>query len=200
MNTISVIDKITITFVLYLRIYSFFWIIKNKHSYVKDKHICDYLPFRSLISYTAFGTYLAFLTSLYTEIIGVNPSDYFLCMTWINLFTTTIAYYVFIFPDVINEGSPFGFTNELLGHGPLLLLNVIRTFYVGKFFSFYNLLYSIGFAYTWFIFIWGPWFYYTNDSIYPILNKCDNFLSKFRVTLKVTVVSFIGFFIGYLIY
>ena len=200
MNILSLTDRIVIILFLYIRTYTLFWLIKNKKRYIKEKHICDLLPIRSLLSYTAFGTYLSFFTSVYTEMFGVSPSSCVLCVTWINLFTTTIAYYVFIFPDVVNDGSPFGFTNELLGHGPLLLLNVIRSFYVQKFFSFYNLLYSIGFAYTWFIFIWGPWFYCTNDSIYPILNKCDNLFSKFRVTLKVAVVSFAGFLIGYLIY
>ena len=200
MNILSFIDRIVIILFLYIRTYTFFWLIKNKEKYIKERHICDYLPIRSLLSYTAFGTYLSFFTSSYTEIFGVSPSSCVLCITWINLFTTTVAYYVFIFPDVIKEGSPFGFTQEIMGHGPLLLLNAIRSFYVEKFFNLTNLFYSIGFAYWWFIFIWGPWFYFTGDSVYPILNNCPNFYAKLKVTFKVAVVPCIGFSIGYFIY
>ena len=199
-KVIYVIDTIIVIFYFYLRIGSFNWILKNKELFndEQNKDIKNYLPIRSLISYTACATHLTFYTCMYSLYNSCNPESYILCATWINLFSTTFAYYIYVYPYTLNNDYPFNFLNEILGHGPLLLLFSIRSIYIENYFNLVNFFYSICFAYAWFFLIWGPWYYITNDVIYPVFFK-KKLKEIFPYTVKVTILSFFGYIIGNLI-
>lgn len=200
-KVIYIIDTVIVLFYFYLRIGSYIWILKNKDLFndEQNRDIKNYLPFRSFISYTACATHLAFYTSIYSLYNDINPEDNILCITWLNLFSTTIAYYIYVFPDTYKEGYPFNILNEILGHGPLLILFSIKSFYINSYFNLINYFYAIGFAYSWFVLIWAPWYYLTNDVIYPVFFR-KNLKEIFGYTIKVAILTFFGYLIGKLVY
>ena len=195
---IIVIDTITISLFLFLRVYSFNWLIKNRNKFLTDiddsyKKLGIFLPFRSFISFTASGTYLTAMTSAYTLYYDKNPSNLLCSLTWTILFVTTVAYYIFLFPYSLKPGYPFNFYTDIVGHGPLFILFSVRSFYVENYFEWINLPKVLLFPYFWLFFIWFPWYKITGDAVYPFFKDENSLKNKISIIFKATCLGIIGF-------
>lgn len=199
------IDTLTILLFLYMRIESIKWYWKERTKFVHYPDaiyykLKNYLPIRSLITYTSSGTYLSFYSSIYSYIYYTPPPSYILSLTWTTLFTTTIGYYIFVFPSFKTTKNPDNLKLDLLNHGPLLLLSSIKNLYFDNVFKLSEIFYPLLFGYFWFFFIWGSWYLTTGDYLYSKLSNLYSMKEKIITILKMNFLGFIGFLTAYLYY
>ena len=108
---------------------------------------------------------------------------------------------------VDNPEYLFWFNNAWtsMNHGLANVL-LIREIFISQteicydYFTLNDLLYSYGWLYSWFVFIYLPWRYITNDPVYDILGDKLSFLSKLKFIGVIHIIIFMSNIFGYLLH
>ena len=173
----------------------------NRKKYIHDKKLYykfgDFIPITTLITYTATGSYLCIFSCLYEYIYNYNLPTFLFSITWVTLFVTNLAYYVLIYPSNYLDKNPNSNLNNILDHGPLIILFSYKILLEDRLvFVINEQYYSFYFALSWLIFIWLPWYYFTNDPIYKLLGDNISNKNKIKTILKITFLCILSFYFG----
>tara|TARA_A100001015_G_scaffold312774_1_gene418607 strand:- start:1183 stop:1902 length:720 start_codon:yes stop_codon:yes gene_type:complete len=178
--------------------------------YFNFNHLYRYphlVKWKHMIKLTDSGHIANFLFYFYPKIFGGVSHNI--------LFIISFAYYLCVYlfdmkdEDMINHRDiieKWHFIHEKLNH-ILPYMFVAGNMLYSRFqnentvclFNNYSLMYTYIWLYTWFLFIYIPWYYYTGDSVYSVLSLKKPFKLRAGIVLAVNILAYVSNRIGYYI-
>lgn len=123
----------------------------------------EWLPIRSLFTYTNYSNFLALFWFLNRH---THCKEYFLAM-YTCLFITTAGFWSVVYPKMrITSYRMYDLIIETANHGPILLSILPDLYKYRNDFTLTNFQYPIYYSAFWLFGIWMPWFYMTKDPLY----------------------------------
>ena len=165
---------------------------------------------KNFFSYTCYSQYLILYISI-MNLFNINYSYYLLSISWNLNFLSIICYYIYLIKYNFNNKLDSSlFKNRFLvkyySHGPILIFSY---FYIKDFiknnnlieiFNIYSIFYSYLFSFYWFLFLYIPFYTFSNDHIYFILSPEINIFIRIKLIFKISSIFFISNFLPYLIF
>jgi len=181
-----------INFIVSFRLISLYFTWKQRKELNKNPmntydQLGDWLPMRSLFTYTNYSNFLALIWFINKK---THCKEYYLSM-YTCLFITTFGFWTVVYPKMrITSYRLYNLIIETANHGPILL-SILPDLYTYKNdFSIINFKYPIYYSSFWLFAIWMPWYYMTNDPLYKDFINLENRMSTL---LKMFLIGSFGF-------
>lgn len=175
---------------LFPTIYNNIYDISNTKNIFLKKCNNIYLYYiRDFCMLTSQGNYLTIIYIYYNNYLKKELYDILFLILFNILYTTTISFWYINYKNFYNTNNYILKIIYILNHGPLLIYYMTK---IPENIHSFNLInYLLGNLYLlfWYIFIWYPWKYITNDTLYDIL-YIDNNFKNFISILKILIIYY----------
>lgn len=182
-----------INFIISFRLISLYFNWKQRKELNKKPmntydQLGDWLPIRSLFTYTNYSNFLALFWYLSKNI---HSREYYLSM-YTCLFITTAGFWIVVYPKMrVTSYRLYDLIIETANHAPILL-SILPDLYTYKNdFSIVNFKYPVYYSAFWLFGIWMPWYYITNDPLYKDFIYLEN---RMTTLFKMFLIGSFGYF------
>lgn len=167
MNNLFILDLLIFIFLLYSKIYSFYYCITYEKTLKQYKNLKYFIILKPNISYTHFSLNLLYIWFFIKYYFNYNISQINYSI-WCMNFIVSISYW-FLKIYIINNNKPKSNTflyklSDILCHGGISFLTTFTL--LDNKINYFNLIYTITLSIFWFLCILTPWCYFTNDNIH----------------------------------
>ena len=199
-------EHLSVFIIVITRLYSIYWINQEKNNFTSPKNnltkkLGSLIHIRNLLTFTAFGSYLVLYYSLYKIYYGLSPPNYIFSVAWVIDLTTTIGFWFLVYPLYNIDTNPQNRILDVLSHGPTFVnMSYILSNFNNNPIYIYNLKYSLCAGFFWLLFIWIPWYIFTNDAMYHVLNSKKSIKSRLKSIFKILLIIILSHCLGAYVY
>lgn len=187
MNSILLLDLLIFIFLIFSRIYSFYYYITYENIVQQYKYSKLFIILKSNVSYTNYGLNLLYIWFFIKYYFNYNIPEFNYSIWCIN-FTISLVYWslnIYIVDNNKPESNTILYkSTDILCHGGINLLSTFTL--LDNNINCNNIFYTMLLSAFWFIFILIPWRHYTNDNIYVFLN--NEFSQMFKSIIIFSVI------------
>ena len=131
-----------------------------------------------LVRYTNSSIFLLIIW-IYHKLIYKNVSSGLTCLVWCILSNVSLGYWLVVKDKNLKYNNYLEKISDFMHHGGLLLL--FSPYILKHSFKITEIKIPLIFSIFWLLFVIFPWYYITDDPIYPFLNKKNSNLFKIKM-------------------
>ena len=173
------------------RLYSIYWHFKEMNNFKSFSNLGILILFKSFFTLTAYGSYLIFYFSS-MKVLKYPVSNIYFSNALIIDLTTTMGFWLMVYPFSLNSKEPQNRILDISSHLPSTIIMNYLLFTGNYVIKLNEIIYSVLSGLFWFVFIWGPWYYLTNDPLYFVLDKIHGNFKRVIAILKILLLILIN--------